>query len=79
MRCFGSVATTSRPVEENLAADVNKPQVDSGEVIGIIRRVLSENGRDYVGSYAVAAVSLLTLARSTTNPRPGCRKRCSAS
>lgn len=48
-----------------MAAASKKPRVDSGEVIAVIRRILAENGRDYIGLYALAAVFLLMLAGTT--------------
>ena len=36
-----------------------------GEVIAVIRRVLAENGRDYVWHYAFATVCLLAIAATT--------------
>ena len=41
------------------------PRVNSGEVIAVIRRILRENGREYIGSYAIAAVCLLSIAGAT--------------
>lgn len=46
------------------AAKVKK-KADPGEVIAVIRRVLSENGRDYVPSYIVAAICMAAIAAST--------------
>lgn len=48
-----------------MAGVKKKPRVESGEVIAVIRRVLSENGRDYLGLYALAALFLLILAGTT--------------
>jgi ATP-binding cassette subfamily B protein len=39
--------------------------MDYGEVVGIVRRILSENGRDYVGTYALAIACLLAVAATT--------------
>ena len=38
---------------------------DPGEIVAVIRRVLAENGRDYVGQYVFAGI-LLALVASTT-------------
>jgi ATP-binding cassette subfamily B protein len=42
-----------------------KPPAEAGEFFAVIRRILSENGRDYVGSYILATVCLLAIALST--------------
>jgi ATP-binding cassette subfamily B protein len=41
------------------------PPAAPGEIIAILRRILSENGRDYVGTYALTVVCLLAVAGST--------------
>lgn len=51
--------------KKHLAGEVKKRRVDSGEVVAIIKRILSENGRDYLGLYALAAIFLLMLAATT--------------
>ena len=42
-----------------------KRRADPGEVIAVIRRILAENGREYVWSYAAATVCLLAIAVTT--------------
>jgi ATP-binding cassette subfamily B protein len=42
-----------------------KPRADAGEVVAVIRRILAENGRDYVWSYAAATACLLAIAVTT--------------
>ncbi len=41
------------------------PPAPPGEVIAVIRRILTENGRDYIGTYAVTIICLLAVAGST--------------
>ncbi len=41
------------------------PPAAPGEIIAVVRRILAENGRDYVGTYAVTIVCLLAVAGST--------------
>ena len=36
-----------------------------GEIVAVIRRILAENGRDYVGYYALAILCLVTIAATT--------------
>ncbi|HEV7253152.1 MAG TPA: ABC transporter ATP-binding protein [Mesorhizobium sp.] len=38
---------------------------EPGEIVAVIRRVLAENGRDYVWQYAFAALCLVAIAGST--------------
>ncbi len=40
-------------------------RVDPGAIWGVLRRILSENGRDYVGTYIVAIVCLAVIALTT--------------
>ncbi|QPC88550.1 ATP-binding cassette domain-containing protein [Mesorhizobium sp. NBSH29] len=42
-----------------------KKRADPGEVVAVLRRILSENGREYVGSYVLAALCLLAVAATT--------------
>lgn len=42
-----------------------KPRANPGEVVAVIRRILSENGRDYFGHYLFAIACLLTIAATT--------------
>lgn len=46
-------------------AKKKRPKADPGEVIAVIRRVLAENGRDYVPQYLVAALCMLAIAGTT--------------
>ncbi|MBN9066332.1 MAG: ABC transporter ATP-binding protein, partial [Rhizobiales bacterium] len=41
------------------------PPAAPGEIVAVIRRILAENGRDYVGTYAVTIACLLAVAGST--------------
>lgn len=43
----------------------NREPVDPGEVVAILRRVMRENGREYIPHYAVALVCLLAVAGTT--------------
>jgi ATP-binding cassette subfamily B protein len=45
----------------DLKAKGEKKRADPGEVIAVIRRVLAENGREYIWSYAAAAAWLLAV------------------
>ncbi len=38
---------------------------DPGEIVAVIRRILAENGRDYVWMYALAALFLIAIAATT--------------
>lgn len=40
-------------------------RAEPGEVIAVLRRVLAENGRDFVPQYAVAALCMLAIAATT--------------
>ncbi|BCH21297.1 ABC transporter ATP-binding protein [Mesorhizobium sp. L-8-10] len=40
-------------------------RADPGEIVAVIRRVLAENGRDYIKDYAFAVLCLLTIAATT--------------
>jgi ATP-binding cassette subfamily B protein len=51
--------------EPELKTKHDKRRADPGEVIAIIRRILSENGRDYVRSYVAAGLCLLATAATT--------------
>ncbi len=42
-----------------------KARAKPGEVVAVIRRILSENGRDYLGHYLFAIACLLTIAATT--------------
>lgn len=39
--------------------------VDRGEIVAVIRRIISENGREYIWSYAIAGVCLIAIAATT--------------
>jgi ABC-type multidrug transport system, ATPase and permease components len=43
----------------------NKQPVESAEIIALIRRVLAENGREYLWSYAAAGALLMSIAAAT--------------
>ena len=45
--------------------DTSGRKVDAGEVAAILRRMLRENGRDYAGSYLLAAACLVAIAGTT--------------
>ncbi|MDP3895261.1 MAG: ABC transporter ATP-binding protein, partial [Mesorhizobium sp.] len=47
------------------AHETSRLRVDPGEVVSIIRRILAENGRDYIGHYVFATACLLAIAGST--------------
>jgi len=40
-------------------------KADPGEVIAVLRRVLSENGREYVPSYVLAVICMVAIAATT--------------
>ncbi len=40
-------------------------RLDYGEVIGMVRRIMAENGREYVGTYALTIACLLAVAATT--------------
>jgi ATP-binding cassette, subfamily B, bacterial MsbA len=42
-----------------------RPERNPGQIVAVIRRVLAENGREYVPQYAFAIVCLLTIAATT--------------
>ena len=42
-----------------------RPRRDPGEIIAVVRRVLSENGRDYLPQYLFAIGCLLAIAATT--------------
>ncbi|MDH6231036.1 subfamily B ATP-binding cassette protein MsbA [Mesorhizobium soli] len=41
---------------------------DSGEIIAVIKRVLAENGREYVWSYVIAGACMVAVALTTAFP-----------
>ena len=43
----------------------DKPTTRSGEVVWVMKRVIAENGREYLGSYLVAIAFLVTIALAT--------------
>ncbi|MFU0504494.1 ABC transporter ATP-binding protein [Pseudaminobacter sp. NGMCC 1.201702] len=52
--------------EPNLSLPSKKAaQGDKGEIVAVIRRILSENGRDYVWQYAWATLCLVAIAGTT--------------
>lgn len=46
-------------------ANSDEQRVDPGTIWAVLRRILSENGRDYVGTYAIAIVCLVIVALTT--------------
>jgi ATP-binding cassette, subfamily B, bacterial MsbA len=48
-------------------AQVDKEQrkPEPGEIVAVIKRILAENGRDYMGQYALATVCLVAVAATT--------------
>lgn len=56
----------AKQAEFELATDESSMlRVDPGEVVSIIRRILAENGREYIGHYVMATLCLLAIAGST--------------
>jgi len=45
-----------------------RTKVDSGEIIAVIKRILAENGRDYLWSYVIAALCMMAVALTTAFP-----------
>jgi len=52
----------------SLQTEKKKKKADSGEIVAVIRRVLAENGREYVWSYAIAALCMIAVALTTAYP-----------
>lgn len=46
-------------------AESDTKRVDPYTIIGMLRRILSENGRDYIGTYAFAIACLVAISLST--------------
>ncbi len=46
-------------------ADRSKSRTDPGEIVAVIRRIVSENGSEYVWHYAAAALCLVSIAATT--------------
>lgn len=46
-------------------ANSDEQRVDPGTIWAVLRRILSENGRDYIGTYAIAIVCLVIVALTT--------------
>jgi ATP-binding cassette subfamily B protein len=46
-------------------ADRDEQRIDPGTIWTVLRRILSENGRDYVGTYAIAIACLVAVALTT--------------
>ncbi|MBX3577739.1 MAG: ABC transporter ATP-binding protein [Rhizobiaceae bacterium] len=40
-------------------------RVETGQIAPVLKRILAENGRDYLGQYAIAALCLLVIAGTT--------------
>ncbi len=47
------------------ASSTSGKRVDPGEVMAILRRIITENGREYLPQYSFAAVCLLAIAGTT--------------
>ncbi len=48
-----------------MAAESTSGRFGAGEVVTVLKRMLAENGREYVGYYALAVVCLLAFAATT--------------
>lgn len=48
-----------------MSGDQRNALETAGSVFSLLRRVIAENGRDYVGTYAVAIVALILVAATT--------------
>jgi ATP-binding cassette, subfamily B, bacterial MsbA len=46
-------------------ADRSKSRTDPGEIVAVIRRIISENGREYIWHYAGAVLCLVSIAATT--------------
>ncbi|WP_085983846.1 ABC transporter ATP-binding protein [Allomesorhizobium alhagi] len=46
-------------------ADRSKSRTDPGEIVAVIRRIISENGREYAWHYAGAVLCLVSIAATT--------------
>ncbi len=46
-------------------ANSDEQGINSGAIWAVLRRILSENGRDYIGSYAIAIFCLVIVALTT--------------
>ena len=44
---------------------LGKNKADVGDVLPVIRRIFAENGRDYIGHYAIAIACMLAIAATT--------------
>ncbi len=56
----------SRSTGSILAANsTSGKRADPGEVVAILRRIIAENGREYLGQYSLAAICLLAIAGTT--------------
>ncbi len=47
------------------ASGTNKTVADSGSVTAMLKRIMSENGRDHIGGYVFAVICLITVALTT--------------
>lgn len=61
-------ARTETQYGPDLSSSSRKPEVDRGEIVAVIRRVLAENGREYVWSYTIAALCMVAVALTTAYP-----------
>ena len=48
-----------------MAAQSTSKRVDAGEVVSVLKRMLAENGRDYLGYYGLAVICLVAFAATT--------------
>lgn len=47
------------------ASGTNKSAADSGSVTAMLKRIMSENGREHIGGYVFAVICLITVALTT--------------
>ncbi|MDQ6436222.1 ABC transporter ATP-binding protein [Mesorhizobium sp. LHD-90] len=67
MRCRSGrqPASSNTRIDPGLKIKAEKKRAEPGEVIAVIRRILAENGREYIGSYVAAALCLIAAAATT--------------
>ena len=69
MAARGAVRHRNARTDPNLSLFKKKrTKVDRGEIIAVIRRILAENGHEYVWSYVVAALCMVAVALTTAFP-----------
>ncbi|PZO82354.1 MAG: ABC transporter ATP-binding protein [Mesorhizobium amorphae] len=63
---YRSARTTARG-QAGLAVSIlrKRPKAEPGEIVAVLRRIAAENGRQYFGQYALAALCLVLIAGST--------------